>query len=196
MENKLSIQDTLNNAKKELTNDEQMLASAFKLEKLYRKHKFKLFSVVALTALYFGGTAIMNNIAEGKLVTANSAYLTLTKDAKNETALNELKNSNPALFELYSYQEAIKSSNKEILKGLSTSSNKILADLSSYHLAVLEGKPVESELYNEFALVHNASLLIKDGKIDDAKNELDLISEESPVYNISKMIKHYSIKGQ
>ena len=63
-------------------------------------------------------------------------------------------------------------------------------------MAVLEGKSVESELYNEFALVNNASLLIKEGKIADAKNELDLIDEESPVYNISKMIKHYTIKGQ
>ena len=192
----MSIQDTLNEAKKELTNDEQMLASAFKLEKLYQKHKIKLYSVLTVATLYLVGTAIMDNIAEQKIITANSAYLSLTKDAKNETALNELKNNNPALFDLYSYQEAIKSSNKEVLKTLSTSSNEIIADLSSYHLAVLEGKPVESELYNEFALVNNASLLIKEGKIADAKNELDLIDEESPVYNISKMIKHYTIKGQ
>lgn len=192
----MSIQDTLNEAKKELTNDEQMLASAFKLEKLYKKHKIKLYSVLTIATLYLVGTAIMDNIAEQKLVSANSAYLTLSKDTKNETALNELKSNNPALFDLYTYQEAIKSSDKEALKTLSTSSNKIIADISSYHLAVLEGKPVESELYNEFALVHNASLLIKEGKIDDAKNELDLISEDSSVYNISKMIKHYTIKGK
>jgi hypothetical protein len=192
----LSIQDTLNEAKKELTNDEQMLASAFKLEKLYKKHKIKLYSVLTIATLYLIGTAVVDNIAQQKLVSANSAYLTLNKDAKNETALNELKSNNPALFDLYSYQEAIKNSNKEELKALSTNSNKIIADLSAYHLAVLEGKPVESELYNEFALINNASLLIKEGKIADAKNELDLIDEESPVYNISKMIKHYTIKGQ
>ena len=192
----MSIQNTLDEAKKELSNDEQMLASAFKIEKLYRKHKIKIFSVVAVTVLYFAGTAIMDNIAEQKLVTANSAYLTLSKDSKNKNALNELQTNNPALFELYTYQEAIKASNKEALKTLSSSSNKIIADLSSYHLAVLEGKPAESELYNEFALVNNASLLIKEGKVTQAKDELDLITEESPVYNISKMIKHYTIKGQ
>jgi hypothetical protein len=192
----LSIQNTLNEAKKELSNDEQMLASAFKLEKLYKKHKIKLYSVLTIATLYLVGTAVMDNIAEQKLVTANSAYLTLTKDSKNETALNELKTNNPALFDLYSYQEAIKVSDTNVLKTLSNSTNKIIADLSTYHLAVLEGKPVESELYNEFALVNNASLLIQEGKIADAKNELDLIGEESPVYNISKMIKHYSIKGQ
>ena len=192
----MSIQDTLNEAKKELTNDEQMLASAFKLEKLYKKHKVKLYSVLTIATLYLVGTAVVDNIAQQKLVSANSAYLTLNKDAKNETALNELKSNNPALFDLYSYQEAIKSTDKEALKALSKSKNEIIADISNYHLAVLEGKPVESKLYNDFALVDNASLLIKEGKISDAKNELDLIDEESPVYNISKMIKHYTIKGQ
>jgi len=196
MEINLSISETINEAKKELSSDEQMLASAFKLEKLYKKHKIKIFSVVAITALYFGGTAIMNALAQQKLVDANSAYLTLQADAKNQSARDELKSKNPALFALYSYQEAINNSDKEALKTLSSNPNKILADLSSYHLAVLEGKPAESELYQDFAAVTNASLFIKEGKISLAKDELDLISEESPVFNFSKMLKHYTIKGQ
>jgi len=192
----LSIQETINEAKKELNNDEQMLASAFKLEKFYKKHKIKIFSVVAIAALYFGGTAVMNNIAEQKLVAANSAYLTLKNDPKNEAALTELKTNNPKLFELYSYQEAIKAKDQATLKRLSSSTDEIIADLSNYHLAILEGKPAESQLYGDIALVNNAYLLIKEGKVTEAKEELELIPEESPVYNISKMIKHYSVKGQ
>ena len=192
----MSIQETINEAKKELNNDEQMLASAFKLEKFYKKHKIKIFSVVALTALYFGGTAVMKNIAEQKLVTANNAYLTLKNDPKNTTALTELKTNNPKLFELYSYQEALKAKDTTRLKTLSLSTNEIIADLSAYHLNILEGKPAESKLYGDIALVNNASLLIKEGKVTEAKEELELISEESPAYNISQMIKHYSVKGQ
>ena len=192
----MSISETINEAKKELSSDEQMLASAFKLEKLYKKHKIKIFSVIALTALYFGGTSIMNALAQQKLIDANSAYLTLQKDAKNKSALEELKTQNPALFALYSYQEAIKNSDKEALKSLSSNSNKIIADISAYHLSVLEGKQAESEMYQDFAAVTNASLLIKEGKISLAKDELELISEDSPVFNFSKMLKHYTIKGQ
>ena len=192
----MSIQETINDVKKELSSDEQMLASAFKLEKIYKEHKIKLFSLVALAALYFGGTAIMKNIEEQKLVTANSAYLTLSKDSKNEKALAELKSNNPALFELYTYQEAIKAEDKETLKTLSSSKNSIIADMSAYHAAILEGKPIESELNSDVALVNNAYLLINEGKITEAKEQIELISEESPVYDISKMIKHYTIKGQ
>ena len=192
----MNISDTINEAKKELSSDEQMLASAFKLEKFYRKHKIKIYSILTIATIYVVGTAIMNNIAEQKLVTANSAYLTLEKDSKNQTALSDLKTNNPALFDLYTYQKAIQNSDKEALKALSASANTIIADLSSYHLSVLEGKPAKSELYNEFALVNNASLLIKEGKVEEAKDELSMIGEDSPVFNISKMIKHYTIKGQ
>jgi len=192
----LSITETINDVKKELSNDEQMLASAFKAEKLYKKHKFKLFAVIAIAVLYFGGTAIMNNIAEQKLIAGNDALAALQNDAKDTAALDTLKSNNPALFELYSYQNAMKNSDTAALKTLSTSKNSIIADLSAYHLAVLEGKPAKSELNRDVALVNNAYLLIKAGKVSEAKEELDSISEESPVYNISKMIKHYSIKGQ
>ena len=192
----MSISETINEAKKELSNDEHMLASAFKLEKLYKKHKIKLYSVLTIATLYLVGMAIMDAVAQQKLVTANSAYLTLEKEPKNKEALNELKSNNPLLFALQTYQEAIKNSDIEALKTLSTNPNKIIADLSSYHLAVLEGKPSQSELYNGFSQVRNASLLIKEGKIEEAKNELDFIGEDSPVYNISKMIKHYTIKGK
>ena len=68
--------------------------------------------------------------------------------------------------------------------------------MSAYHLAVLEGKPAKSELYNGITQIDNAYLLIKDGKVNEAKEELDDIAEDSPVYNISQMIKHYTIKGK
>ena len=192
----MSISETMNEAKKELSSDEQMLISAFKLEKLYKKHKIKIYSVLTIATLYLIGTAIMDSIEQHKLEVANSAYLTLEKEPKNKEALDELKSNNPSLFALRTYQKAIKNLDKKALKDLSTNSNKIIADLSSYHLAVLENKIADSELYEGFEQVYNASLFIKEKKIEDAKNELDSISEDSPVYNISKMIKHYTIKGQ
>jgi hypothetical protein len=133
--------------------------------------------------------------AQNKREVANTALLALQKDAKDTTALSTLKSNDPSLFELFSYQEAIKNADSTVLKTLSASKNEIIADLATYHLAVLEGKPVESKLNGDMAKVHNAALLIKEGKVAEAKDELDQISEESPVYNISKMIKHYSIKG-
>ena len=192
----MSITETINEAKKELSNDEHMLASAFKVEKLYKKHKFKLFAVVGLAVLYFGGTAINDYNNHQKLLAGNEALVTLQKDPTNKEALAKLKDNDATLFELYTYQTAMKSSDTAVLKTLSASKNSIIADISSYHLDVIEGKPAKSELYGDVAHIDNAYLLIKDGKVSEAKEELDSIPEESPVYNISKMIKHYTIKGQ
>jgi len=192
----LNISETMNEVKKELSGDEQMLASAFKIEKIYKKHKFKIFAVVGLTVAYFAGTAIMESLAQQKREAANSALLVLEKDSKSGAAIAELKENNPALFELYSYQMALKELDTKALKNLSSSKNEIIADLSSYHLSVLEGKPADSKLNGDIAKVYNASLLIKEGKAMEATEELELISEESPAYNIAKNIKHYSIKGK
>ncbi len=192
----MSIQDTLNEAKKELSSDEQILVSAFKLEKLYKKHKIKLFSIIAIVALYFGGTAIMNSIQHQKLVVANSAYLTLLKDANNTQALADLQSNNPKLFELYTYQKAMNNLDTTALKELASSKNEIIADLSAYDLAIIEGKPAKSEYLEDVALINNAYLLIKEGKMKEAKEQLEMINEESPVFNIAKIIKHYTIKGQ
>ena len=186
---------TIDDVKKELSGDEKMLASAFKAEKIYKKHKIKIFAVVGIVIAYFAGTAIMETIAQDKREKANTAYLVLEKDAKNSDALNSLKTNNPALFELFSYQEAVKATDTVLLKSLSTSKNEIISDLSAYHLDVIEGKPSDSKFNADIAKVHNAALLIKEGKTTEAKEELELIPEDSPMHNISQMIKHYSIKG-
>jgi predicted negative regulator of RcsB-dependent stress response len=191
----LSIKETLDEAKKEFSSDEQMLASAFKLEKFYKNHKIKIFLFITVVILFFGSRTVMETIEESKLNSANEAYLTLTKDENNTEALEILEKKNPALFELYSYKKAVESNDKERLKTLSNSNNEFISDMSAYHLSIIEGKMAKSQLYQEIAVLNNAHILIKDKKIDEAKSELDLIDEKSPVYNISSIIKHYSIKG-
>jgi len=192
----LNIQDGIKEAKKEFTSDEQMLASAFKLEKFYKKNKIAIFAVIGLLVAFFGIKGVMGAIEDSRLNSANEAYLVLQKDAKNSQALDTLKAKNPKLFELYSYSQAVKNRDTKALQTLTTSKNEFIADMSSYHLSVLEGKVTNSELYKDFALVDNAYLYIKDKQLEEAKNQLALIDEKSPVYNISKIIKHYTIKGK
>jgi hypothetical protein len=191
----LNIQDGINEAKKEFSSDEQMLASAFKLEKFYKKHKIKIFTVIGAAVLFFGGRAIMGMVEEHRLNSANDAYLTLQKDANNQEALATLKAENPALFELYSYKQAVDNKNIEALKQLSSSKNTLIADIAKYHLLVIEGKRVDSSLYAEMAMVDNAYLAIKEGKMQEAKDELSQIDERSPLYSVAQLLKHYTIKG-
>jgi hypothetical protein len=46
------------------------------------------------------------------------------------------------------------------------------------------------------AIMNNANIYIREGKISEARNQLALINENSPLFNTSKIIKHYTIKGR
>lgn len=193
---KLSIKDSINEAKEKFESDEKMLASAFKFEKFYKKYKLLLLGTVGAVILFFGGTAVMNMIEVQRLEAANEAYIKLSKDTKNVAALADLKEKNPILFELFEYKNAMENNNTEVLKTLSSSKNELIADIAGYHLAIMRGKEASSDLYAEVAVVNNAHLLIKQGKVSEANDELSAIEEKSPLYNISKIMKHYVIKGQ
>lgn len=192
----MNIQDNINEVKEQFESDEKMLASAFKLEKFYKKYKFFILGTVGVIVLFFGGRAVMGVIEDSRLASANEAYIQLVKNPKDTSALATLKDKNPSLFELFEYRNAIDNNNTEVLKTLSKSENDIISDVAGYHLAIMNGTEANSKLYAEVAMFNNAHLLIKEGKISEANDELSQIGEKSPLYNLSKIMRHYTIKGK
>ena len=191
----MSIKDDVNYVKKELSGDEKVLESAFKLESLYKKYKFQLWGVAAALILFFGGQVIVNALHEAKLVKANDAFLTLQTKSDDANALQVLKENNPALFELYSYAEAVKKEDVKALESLSASQNNVIADASAYTVGVLSKKPVDSKLYHELALFEEAYLAIIAGDVKMAQNKLELIDERSALSVIREFLKHSTIKA-
>ena len=146
-ESYVSIQDDVNYVKKELSGDEKVLESAFKLESLYKKYKFQLWGVIAVLILFFGGEAVISALHEAKLVKANEAFLTLQSNSDDANALKVLQENNPALLELYNYAQAVKKEDIKALESLTSSSNSVIADASAYTAGTLNKKPVDSKLY-------------------------------------------------
>ena len=186
----------INEVKEQLESDEKMLASAFKLEKFYKKYKFLIIGTVGAVVLFFGGNAVMGMINDSRLASANDAYLSLLKDSKNTEALAELQEKNPELFELFLYKNAMENNDTKVLKTLSSSKNELISDIAGYHLSIMTATKADSKLYAEVALLNNANTLLRKGKISEANDELSQIEESSPLYNISKIMKHYVIKGK
>jgi hypothetical protein len=193
-ESYVSIKDDVNYVKQELSGDEKVLESAFKLETLYKKHKLKIWGVVTALILFFAAGAVMDAMYEAKLVKANEAFLTLQTNGDDANALKVLKEENPVLFELYSYSSAVKKQDIAVLETLSKSSNKIIADASGYTAGVLNKKPVDSKLYKEMALFEEAYVAIGAGDMKTAKDKLELIDERSPLGVITSFLKHSTLK--
>jgi len=186
----------LSDVKKELSSDEKVLESAFKLETLYRKHKVKIWAVMIALLLFFGGRTVMQAVKEAKTAAANEAFLTLQNKPNDAKALSILKEKNPALYELYSYGQAAQKKDVEALKNLAKSQNDIISDASGYHAALIQKQSVDSKLYKDMARLEAAYLAIKSGKAKEAREKLDLIGERSPAAVLAQFLKHSTIKAK
>ena len=192
----MSIKDDVNYVKKELSGDEKILESAFKVEELYKKYKFVIWGVVAALILAFAGKTAIDAMHEAKLAEANQAFLTLQTKADDTQALQTLKEKNPALFELFSYTQAVKKKDVKALNTLAGSSNAVIADSSKYVAATLENKSSDSKLYKELALLEAAYLAIKAGDVKSARSKLELIDERSSVSMLASLLKHSTLKAK
>jgi len=190
----VSIQDDVKYVKRELSGDEKILESAFKIEEIYKKYKFVIWGVVAALILSFAGKTAMDAMHEAKLAEANQAFLTLQAKPDDSQALQTLKEKNPALFELFSYAEAVKKKDVKALNSLAGSSNAVIADSSKYAAATLENKSSDSKLYKELALLEEAYLSIKAGDVKSARSKLELIDERSSFSMLASLLKHSTLK--
>ena len=192
----MSIKDDVKYVKTELSGDEKVLESAFKLETLYKKYKFVIWGASAAVILFFLSQTVMQSMKEAKLEEANKAFLTLQKTPDNADALATLKAKNPALFELYSFSKAAQNSDVKTLETLTSSKNEIIADASKYTAAAIDKKPVDSKLYAEMALFEEAYLAIKSGDTTSAKAKLELIDERSSLQMLTQLLEHSMIKAK
>ena len=192
----MSVKDDVKYVKKELSADEQVLESALKLETYYNKYKRKIWTILILIVLVLFGKIIFDAVQNSRMNSANDALLTLQEDPKNSEALSALQSNNPALYELYSYAEAVKSKDTKKLEELTKSKNSLIVDVSQYTGQALVSKSSESVYYKEMSLVEDAYLALKAGKSDLAKEKLELIDARSPVAPIADLLKHYTIKGK
>jgi len=186
----------ITDVKRELSSDEKVLESAFKLETLYKKYKFIIWAVVIGLILFFSVKAVMQSLHESNLAKANQAFLTLQSKADDKEALKVLQEKNPALYELYSYSQAAKNDNTETLAQLSKSTNSVISDVSKYTLNVLEHKSTDSKIYKEMSIIEDAYLAIKTGDAKSANAKLDLIPENSTLYMLASLLKHSTLKAK
>ena len=191
----MSIKDDVNYVKKELSGDEKVLENAFKLETLYKKHKFKIWGVAIALVVFFGGKAIQETMHESQLAKANEAFLVLQEKPTDEAAFKTLEANNPALMELFFYTQAAKNYDVKTLQKLSSSKNSVVSDASKYTAGVVTKNPVDSTLYNEMALFEEAYIAIGAGDTKTAKAKLELIDERSPLAVITGFLKHSLIKA-
>jgi predicted negative regulator of RcsB-dependent stress response len=190
----VSLKDELNYVKEELSSDEKLLESAFKLERFYKKNKLAIWAVLLLIVVGFGGKALYGAYQEHLEAKANEALLQLEKNPSDQAALKKLESANPKLYALYRYSSAVDRRQVKPLQTLAASEDPRIRDLAAYHVAVLSQKPGSSRYYHDLSLVEKAYEALKAGKKAEARSQLALIGENSPVAGIARLLRHATIQ--
>jgi len=192
----VNLADAGKEIKKELSKDEKVLQSVFKIETYYKKYRYLIWTLAIGVVLFFLGRAYMQNLHHENLLKANEAFLALQTHSEDKEALALLQEKNPKLYELYRYAQAVKKEEIAVLKELSTSHNSVVSDISMYAASVLEKEPKDSIFYAQMAQFQQAYLAMKAGNIEEAKQKLAGIEENSPLSMFASLLKHAMIKAK
>jgi hypothetical protein len=192
----VSIKDDVNYVKTELSSDEKVLESAFKLESLYKKYKTVIWGAGIIGLLYFVTITGMDALHRSKLEAANQALLTLQQKPDDAQALQVLQEKNPALYELHLFSKAADSEDVQTLSKIAQSKDTILADMSRYSKGAIEERPVDSKIYKELSYLEEAYIAIKAGNKEEAKRKLELIDARSAAATFARLLGHATLKAK
>ncbi len=197
----MSFKDNVNAIKEELSTEEQFLESVIKAEGFWKKYKKIILFVAGAILLAIVAKLVMDYMHQSSLLKSNQAYAKLLSNRSDTGALSDLESSNPRLYEMFIFKKGVKSNNIEELKSLKGRlSDPILIDLLSYQIDSLTSKDLSSystsngAILKDLAIYENAYLMMKDGKVDEARKRLDEIDSSSPLYGLSQNLKHYQGK--
>lgn len=175
---------------------------ALSLEKFFKQNKKAIYSLFVLLIIVLGATKFYFYKKQMDLIESNSIYnLLTTNESKNITDdENLLKSKNKPLYDLYVANKSIKS---EDVKRMISVSSEIDSDfykkVLEYQIASISKDKTRLESANNLPYLGDLSkilltyLYLEDGKKRDALPIVALIDTKSPMYNLSNMIKHYSI---
>jgi len=197
----LSLKENLNAVKEELSAEEQFLESVIKAEGFWKKYKKIVITLLVIAFLAIAAKLIMEYLHNTAVKESNQAYAKLLQNPNDKNSLEVLKSKNPKLYEAYQFSQALKSGDPKKIESLSAKlSDPYLKDLSSYQIDTLLKKGLneysqkESAILKELAIYENAYLLMKEGKVKDARAKLSQIPQNSPLFGLAQNLSNY--RGQ
>lgn len=191
----MSLKQNVDFIKEEMNNDEKMLEGLIRFESWFKRYKTTLiaFAIVILVLIF--GYMGNNYYQETKQQEISNLYEKALKG--DENALLALQNSKSKLYDLYLFQEALKTNDEKTLKALESSKDSIIAQFSKLQNASLSQNlnALDSKESGDFGYLQAAFLEIQAGKTQEAKMILSKIQNDSHVRDFANALEHLSIQG-
>lgn len=187
----------LQGIKQEFEQDEKILESAFRLERLVKKYKYYLIALVVLIVAWVGYRSVYGVITENKAQKISALYTELTQNPDNTLLQDQLQAESKGLYDLYTLMriDLAQEGAETHLKELVDSPNPLVRELATYELASLKQENLSqvSGVMADFAKIQQAYLYLSKNQIPEARKELESIGLDSALYGIASQMKHYGI---
>jgi hypothetical protein len=198
----LSLKENIEMVKDELNSEEKFFENAVKAERFVKKYRNAIIGGISAVVVLVVANVLYEADKAATAEAANAAYAALLQNSGDAEARSELKKLNPALYDIWTLSSAVASKDTKALEKLSSSKAPAVADIASYELAAATRDPKKLDaysyrqdaIYKELAAVENALLLIQSGNAKAARAKLAMVTKESPLYQVSRLLLHYGAK--
>lgn len=191
----MSLKQNVEYIKEEINNDEKMLEGLLRLESWFKRYKAVLLTSFGILVVAIIGYIGNSYYQENKQQNLANAYEKALKG--DEEALKALKDSKSRLYDLYLFQGALKSNDVSTLKTLESSKDPVIALFAKTQVASLEKNlnALNSQKAGDFGYLQAALLEIQAGNLQQAREILSKIKNDSPIRDLANALTHLSIKG-
>ena len=183
----MAIKDDIDSIKEELNTQEQFLENIIKSERFFKKYKKIIIGAFALGVIGAAGYYINGALKEKEFKAANAAYAKLILNPKDEQAKAELRQKDASLYALYEFKRAVDNNDTDALKSLANEQiDPLLKDIVKSQINEPSG-----QILTSYKAVVRGYELMKENKIDDAKNEFKQVPLNSQLQSIVKNLEPY-----
>jgi len=198
----LSLKQNINMVKEELNSEEKFFEKAVMTEKFVKKYKNLMIGIVVLIVIVVISNIVYNSNKQSTIKEANEVLAKLNLDTNNENLKINLEQLSPALFDVWSYSQAVALNDVDKLKSLSSSKTIFISDLASYEVAsrskdnekLLDYSMKQDAIYKDLALVQSAILYLDKNEIKKAHAELRKVSQNSSLKTVALALSHFGLK--
>lgn len=195
----MSLKENITMVKEELSSEEKFFEKAVVTERFIKKYKNIMIGSFVAVVVVVGANIFYDAQKSQSIQAANEALYMLEQDANNTQALQQLQSNSPALYDVWSYAQAIATKDIKALETLKGSKTPLLKDLASYELAndvtALDSYAAEQNaIYKDLALVQSAVFLMQKQEVEKAHQKLSMVSQTSPLHKVALALSHYGVK--
>lgn len=191
----MSIKENLQVVKEEISSDEKMLESVFRIEAFIKKYKLLFIALIVAGLGWIAWLYASDYLKEQKAIKSTALMEKIQSNIKDENAWNELKKENAPLYEMMRFSYAIKNNNTQELEQMKNSSNPFISSYSSYEVASLTENfsSLKDGDFSDLALLQEGYLLVSKKDYTQALGKLNGISNTSELKDFALRIGHYGI---